>query len=151
MPRYFEDIDVGQTHDLGRVTVTEEEIVAFGEQWDPLPQHTDSVAAEESLPGELIASGYHTLCLSNQLAAERVRGDLARSIGLGIEDVRWPAPVTPGDEVRFRHEVVETRVSESDPSYGVVASRITAEVEEKGLVLEYHTTALIERRGDGSS
>lgn len=150
MPRYFEDVEVGEAVDLGSVIVTEEEIVAFGEQWDPLPQHTDPVAAVESLPGQLLASGLHTICLSNRLVAEQVRADMAGSVGLGFQDVRWPAPVTPGDEVAFRHEVVDRRHSESDPSFGVLTTRITGEVEGKGLVLEYDTAALVERRGDGA-
>jgi len=147
MDRYFEDLEVGETDDLGSETLTEAAIIEFGELWDPLPQHTDREGAADSLPGTLIASGLHTLCVANRLATGAVREELAGSIGLGFSDVRWPASVEPGDEVAFRHEVVGKRPSESDPAFGVVTTRLTGEVEGKGLVLEYDTVALVRRRG----
>lgn len=57
MTLHFEDIDVGLTRDCGSLTVTEAEIVAFGERYDPQPFHADPEAAEDSAFGGLVASG----------------------------------------------------------------------------------------------
>lgn len=54
---HFEDIDVGLTRDCGSLTVTEAEIVAFGERYDPQPFHADPEAVEDSAFGGLVASG----------------------------------------------------------------------------------------------
>ena len=53
---FFEDFEPGSVHELGRRTVTEEEIVAFARQFDPQLFHLDPEAARESVFGGLIAS-----------------------------------------------------------------------------------------------
>jgi len=151
MPRYFEDLSVGTVRDLGSVTLSAEEIVAFAEQWDPLPQHVDESRAGGTPSGELVASGLHTICLSNRLATDGYRRDLAGVVGLGFSNLQFPAPVRPGDELRFYHEVVETRPSESNPSVGVVRTRIHGENAEGVRVLEYDVSTLVSRRPDGGA
>lgn len=148
MTRYYEDLEVGTVRDLGSVTVPEGSIVAFGERWDPLDQHTDAGAATDSLAGGLVASGLHTVCLSNRLAVEGFREAFAGVVGLGFDDLRFPAPVRPGDTVSFSHEVTDARPSASDAEVGVVTTRITGETETAGLVVGYTVTMLVERQGD---
>lgn len=76
MPLYFENLEIGDTFEAGEYTVTKEEIVEFAEQFDPQPFHTDEEAARDSMFGELIASGLHTLCLSVRLFITGIiRGD----------------------------------------------------------------------------
>lgn len=123
MPLYFEDIEVGTTYEVGRYTVTKDEIISFAEQFDPQPFHTDEEAAKESMFGELVASGLHTLCLCVRLfVTEFVNGEtaLANMGGLGMDDLRWHAPVTPGDTLSLELEVVETTPSESHDDRGYV-------------------------------
>ncbi|MFC5135939.1 MULTISPECIES: MaoC family dehydratase [Haloferacaceae] len=157
---YFEDVEPGTVIDCGSTTVTESEVIEFAERFDPLPMHTDPDAAAEGRFGGLVASGYHTLSLSVRLLVEAVRRDRAVIAGLGIDDVRWHAPVRPGDEIGVVDEVLDTRPSESDPETGIIHESITVtnDADETVLTLENHE--LIERRerrdgrterGDGST
>jgi acyl dehydratase len=69
---WWEDFKVGDQAELGRHTFTEQDIVAFGRQFDPQPFHTDKVAAQESSFGGLIASGWHTCAVGMRLMVERL-------------------------------------------------------------------------------
>lgn len=55
--RYLEDFAEGSVHEFGPVTITEDEIVRFGKQFDPQLFHTDPERARKSVYGGLIASG----------------------------------------------------------------------------------------------
>ncbi|WP_255192143.1 MaoC family dehydratase [Natronobeatus ordinarius] len=126
MTRYFEDLAVGDTFEVGSYTVTKDEIVEFAEQFDPQPFHLDEAAAQESMFGELVASGLHTLCLSVRLfVTEFVTTDdgLANMGGLGMDDLRWHQPVTPGETLTLRIEVLEKSPSESRADRGYVDFR----------------------------
>jgi len=77
-----------------------EEIIAFGQKFDPQAFHTDPVAAQGTLFGRLVASGWHTAAVSMQLM---VLGEMALDggvIGQGMENLRWPRPVLPGERQR---------------------------------------------------
>lgn len=147
--RHLEDIEEHTIH-CGEVTVTADEIVEFAEQFDPLPIHTDPETAAESRYGEIIASGYHTLSLSVRLLVDAVRSRRAVVAGLGIDDVRWHAPVRPGDTLTVETTVLGTRPSESDPSAGIVHERITARKQDGTEVLTLENHELVERRDAGT-
>ncbi|WP_440763282.1 MaoC family dehydratase [Natronorubrum sp. DTA7] len=132
MTRYYEDLAVGDVYETGSYTVTKEEIVDFAEQFDPQPFHLDEEAAEESMFGELVASGLHTLCLSVRLfVTDFVQGEegVANMGGLGMDDLRWHEPVRPGDTLRVRAEVLETTPSESRSDRGYVDFGRTVHVD----------------------
>ena len=124
--QYFEDFRPGQTVELGSRTVTEEEIVAFGRQWDPQPFHTDAEAARDSVFGGLIASGWHTGAMWMRLYVDSLLGGSASQGSPGVEELRWLAPVRPGDTLTGRLEVLEAVPSERRPDRGTV--RIRAEM-----------------------
>ena len=46
-------------------------------------------------------------------------------IGAGVEEVRWPRPVRPGDRLRVESEVLEVRPSRSRPEQGLAKIRTT--------------------------
>lgn len=93
---YAEDLSPGIEFAFSHWTVTEEEIVAFGRQWDPLPMHSDPVAARDSPFGGLIASGLHTAAIYQRLAVEAWWSNLAVVAGRGFEQLRLWRPVPPG-------------------------------------------------------
>jgi len=104
---YFEDLKLGDIFKSAEHTVTAEEIIAFGRQYDPQPFHTDTEAARSTLFGRLVASGWHTAAVSMGLM---VRGEMRLDggvIGQGVEGLRWPRPVLPGDRLRVVMEVAE--------------------------------------------
>ncbi|MFB6309976.1 MAG: MaoC/PaaZ C-terminal domain-containing protein [Salinirussus sp.] len=120
MAIYFEDLEPGQTWRVGGETVTQSEIIAFAEQYDPQPFHVDPAAAAESMFGELVASGLHTMCLAGrQFIVEFVQGMEFKNMGgLGMDDLRWHEPLRPGDTLELEIEVRDTEPSESHTDRG---------------------------------
>lgn len=104
---YVEDLSVGQTWDAGRVTFTEEDIVAFAEEFDPQPFHVDPEAAGNHFDG-VIASGWHTAAACMRPFVTAVLADVAVVAAVGIDDLRWHKPVHPGDTLSVTASVVDT-------------------------------------------
>ena len=117
---YFEDLTGGTVFELGQVTVTEAEIIEFATQFDPQPFHIDPVAAKESSFGGLIASGWHTGSLWMRLYADALLHDADSRGSPGMEEVRWRAPVRPGDTLTGTTTVVDSQPSATDPTRGTV-------------------------------
>ena len=122
--RYFEDYVPGSTEEFGSVKVTEQEIVEFATRYDPQPFHVDAAAAAESPFGGLIASGWHTASMMMRLLADNYLSPVSSVGSPGIDELRWPKPVRPGDELRLRVTVVEARPSKSKPDRGLLRTRI---------------------------
>ena len=137
--RYFEDFAVGQVVELGSRTVTEEEIVAFAREFDPQPFHVDPEAARESVFGGLIASGWHTGAVWMRLYVDSLLGGTASMGSPGIEELRWLAPVRPGDTLTGRLTVLETTPSAKRPDRGTV--RIRGELENQDGVVVLRMTS----------
>ena len=121
--RYFEDFKPGQVVELGSHVVSEEEILAFARQWDPQPFHVDPEAAKASVFGGLIASGWHTGAMWMRLYVDSVLDGVASMGSPGIEELRWLAPVRPGDTLHGRLTVLETTPSERRPDRGTIRIR----------------------------
>lgn len=145
MTRYFEDIEVGLTRDCGSLSVTESEIVEFGERYDPQPFHTDPEAAGESMYGGLIASGWQTCALTARLLVKNYLNDVASAGGRGIDDLRWRRPVRPGDTLSVRAEVVAKRPA-WDPAVGETDVSVTTTNGDGEPVLSMVAIGLTERR-----
>jgi acyl dehydratase len=134
-PTFFEDYAPGRTRDCGSVSVDEAEIISFARQFDPQPFHVDPVAAAEGPFGGLIASGWHTaglvmrLIVDNYVSAESGLGSV------GLDELRWPNPVRPGDTLRVRVTVLEARRSQSKPDRGILKTLIEAENENGQTVM----------------
>jgi acyl dehydratase len=121
--RYFEDFNVGEVALSAPYTITREEILDFARKFDPQPFHTDEAAAERSMYGGLIASGWHTCAIAMRLICDLYITD-SHSLGSpGVDDVRWTKPVRPGDTLRLRWTVLESKPSRSRPEMGAVQSR----------------------------
>jgi acyl dehydratase len=154
---FFEDIRVGDVLGTGRYTFTTENIKSFACRFDPQPFHIDEAAGQESHFGALAASGWQTatvwmrLMLDQRRAAEeaaRARGERVAQMGpaLGLRDLRWLKPVYVGDTLDYRGEIVEMRVSNSRPGFGLVTIRTTATNQHGEPVLSFMSTTFVERR-----
>jgi acyl dehydratase len=122
---YLEDLAAGQTFRSGRLTVDEAQIKGFAAAFDPQPFHLDSAAARESLFGELIASGWHTAALTMRLLVGSEFKPAGGLIGAGVEELRWPKPVRPGDELHLVSEILQVRASKSRPERGLIRLKTT--------------------------
>lgn len=123
---YFEDFAVGDTLELGSVTVSEDEIIEFARAYDPQPFHVDANAAAHSIFGGLIASGWHTCALTMRLMVDGLLSKAASLGSPGVDQIRWQRPVRPGDILTARATVLEVRPSQSRPDRG--SMRIRTEV-----------------------
>jgi acyl dehydratase len=151
MPRYaFEDFTSGTSRMLGSVTVSKDDIIAFAREYDPQPFHLDEIAAKDSFIGTLVASGWHTCSLNMRLFAD---GMLLDSTGLGapgIEEVKWLKPVRPGDTLRSRLTVLETRASKSRPAVGLVHGLFELLNQADEIVMTQTNWVMFARRDAGS-
>ncbi|KAA2316059.1 MaoC family dehydratase [Pseudooceanicola sediminis] len=121
---YLEDMAAGQTYaSSGRVKVTQDAIVAFAETFDPQPFHTDAVAAKETFFQGLAASGWHTAALTMQLTVASDFRPAGGIIGAGFDELRWPRPVRPGDELHLEMEILEVRELRTRPGLGMIKVR----------------------------
>ncbi|HWG60363.1 MAG TPA: MaoC family dehydratase [Streptosporangiaceae bacterium] len=118
--RYFEDYTPGAVYEYGYLTVTEEEIVGFAEQFDRQPIHTDRAFAEAGPFGGLIASGWHSAALLMRLFADHYLSRVASLASPGVDELRWAVPLRPGDSVRLRTTITHARPSRSKPDRGMV-------------------------------
>ncbi|NUB92595.1 MaoC family dehydratase [Haloterrigena sp. SYSU A121-1] len=144
--QYYEDVEIGDTREFGEYTVTKEEILEFAERYDPQPFHTDEEAAEESAFGELVASGWHTASICMRLLVDGSIQDQASMGARGVDELRWNRPVRPGDTLSVRTEVVDKRVSESDPKRGYVDSRLEGINQHDEVVISWVGLGMVERR-----
>jgi len=143
---YFEDLKLGEKFNTPEHTVTAEEIIAFGRQFDPQPFHTDAEAAKPTLFGRLVASGWHTAALSMGLM---VRGEMRLDggvIGQGVDGLRWPRPVLPGDTLRVVMEITELNPEPSRTGRGKIKLHCRTLNQEGRVVQEMTANLLIGRR-----
>jgi acyl dehydratase len=143
---YFEDFIVGSVVELGTVEVTESEIIEFAERFDPQPFHIDPVAAEESSFGGLIASGWHTCALYMRLLFDGLIHDSSSQGSPGMEDLRWLAPVRPGDRLTATYTIEEVAPSSSKPQRGTVTFRSEMTNQDDVVVLRMRGRGLYGRR-----
>ena len=122
--RYYEDLLIGEVRESSARTVTLEELVEFAKRYDPQYFHADPIAAQQSIFGELVASGIHSAALWRALDHE-ISGDIHWICGVAWEDVRWPNPVRAGDRLRARAEALAKRPSGKDPKRGIAEYRYT--------------------------
>jgi acyl dehydratase len=124
--RYFEDYATGTAQECGSVSVDEASIVAFAKEFDPQPFHVDPAAAASGPYHGLIASGWHTAALVMRLLVENYLSAAASLGSPGLDEIRWPYPVRPGDTLRARATVIEARRSLSKPDRGIIKTVVEA-------------------------
>ena len=124
--RYFEDYALGATNECGSVSVDQASILAFAKEFDPQPFHADPEAAAAGPFGGLIASGWHTAALVMRLLVDNYLSAEASLGSPGLDEIRWPYPVRPGDTLRVRATVVESRRSLSKPDRGIIKTMVEA-------------------------
>jgi acyl dehydratase len=146
---YLDDLRPGQTFRLGHRRVTREEIVDFATAWDPQPFHLDEAAAQASIYGQLIASGWHTACVFMRLFADGLLNRSAAIGSPGLDELRWLKPVYAGDSLDARVEILEVRPSRSRPDRGAARIRCVVSNQRGDEVLTMIATVMFLRRAAG--
>ena len=147
---YWEDMPVGSTRDLGTITPTADEIVAFATQFDPQPFHLDEEAAKQSVFGGLCASGWHTCSMAMRLMVTNFLVESSSQGSPGLENIKWLKPVFPGDTLRLQHTVVESRPMTKRLDVGLVRT-VWAMFNQRGeQVLHMEGYGMFRRRTPGA-
>jgi acyl dehydratase len=146
---YLEDFSVGQIFRSASLRVTEPDIKAFAEKFDPQPFHLDNEAAKATMFGGLAASGWHTAAVTMRLLVDGGAPIAGGIIGAGMDELRWPRPVRPGDELTVESEVLEIRPSRSRPTQGMVKMRTTT-LNQNGEPVQIFVGNLVVPRRDAA-
>jgi acyl dehydratase len=143
---YLEDLHVGDRFGSDAIAVTEESIIAFAREFDPQAFHLDEAAAEESIFKGLTASGWHTAAMSMKLFVTGEFRLAGGSVGLGVDELRWPRPVRPGDILRLETEIIDVRASKSKPDRGIIRIRNVTTNQQGEVVQSFLAFVMVRRR-----
>jgi acyl dehydratase len=143
--RAFEDFPIGTRLESVTLEVTERSIVEFARQFDPQLFHLSVDTAKGTLFGGLAASGWHTAAVSMRLFVDtmNVEGGI---IGMGVDELRWPNPVRPGDRLRLEIEITDARFSKSRPGFGIIRIRNVTTNQRGEIVQSFAASAMLPAR-----
>jgi acyl dehydratase len=145
---YFEDLKAGDRFKSATYQVSEEQLISFAREFDPQPFHLDAAVADQTMFKGLIASGWHTAAITMRLFVQTLNF-AEGAIGLGVDELRWPNAVRPGDGLQVETEIIDLRVSRSKPNHGVVRLRNVTVNQHGEVVQTMSASALVLRRGHG--
>jgi acyl dehydratase len=143
--RYFEDLKRGDRFKSDNYAVTEEQIISFAREFDPQPFHLDMQIARNTIFKDLIASGWHTAAITMRLFVQTLNF-AEGAIGLGVDELRWPQAVKPGDVLQVETEIIDVRASRSKLDYGIVGIRNVTTNQRGEIVQTMTASALVLRR-----
>ena len=138
----FAELEVGRQIEAGPYAVTADEILHFATRYDPQWFHTNPDAAAEGPFEGLIASGWHSCGIAMRLAVDHILAGSESYASPGISNLRWPAPVRPGDNLTLRVTVLEQRRSESRPDMGIIRWRWQLHNQDAVEVLDLEATSM---------
>lgn len=145
-PLFFEDFEVGQVYETGTQTLSEQEIIEYGEKYAPLPYHTDVEAAKNTSFGTLIAAGYQTTSVTFGLFARTGALSLSGMGSPGVDKLRWKRPVKPGDTLRVEANIVEVSPAEKEGGRDAVRIRYDTFNQNDELVMNLTSLHFVRRR-----
>ena len=144
---YFDDLKIGDRFKSGPLTVTEREVIEFAHKFDPQMFHLSRNRAERTIFKGLIASGWHTAAISMRLFV-RTLNFAEGAIGLGVDELRWPNAVRPGDVLMVETEILELRSSRSRPGHGIIRFRNVTTNQRGEVVQTMLASAMVPRRSE---
>ena len=142
---YFDDLKVGDRFKSEPLEVTEKQVIEFAHKFDPQMFHLDRKSAERTIFKGLIASGWHTAAMTMRLFVKTMTF-AEGAIGLGVDELRWPNAVRPGDVLRVETEIVDLRPSRSKPNYGIIRLRNVTTNQRGEVVQRMLASAMVQRR-----
>ncbi len=143
----FAEFHVGQRIEAGPYTLSEDEVLQFARAWDPQWFHTDPAAAAAGRFGGLIASGWQTCGIAMRLAVDAALQGSESFASPGVEHIRWPHPVRPGDTLRLVATVTGVRRSRQRSALGILSWRWQLYNAADREVLDLLATSLFDLSG----
>lgn len=139
---FYEDFNVGDFVETRTYLVQLDEALAFARAYDPQPFHLDAQAAKASFFKQLVISGWQTTAITMRLLVDSRGPDAAPLVGMGVDELRWTAPVVPGDTLRVRSEVIEKSPWPGGKPRGIVRFR-NETINQNDLVVLTHVANTI--------
>jgi len=143
--RHFEDFKAGDRFQSEPFALTEKQIIEFAREFDPQLFHLDPTAAKRTIFQGLVASGWHTAAITMRLFVQTLNF-AEGAVGLGVDELRWPNPVRPGDALRVETEIVDLRPSKSKPDRGIVRIRNVTTNQHGEIVQTMFASALVPKK-----
>src|SRR6266699_2452733 len=143
--QYFDDLKVGNRFKSEPLNVTEKHLIEFAHKFDPQMFHLSRKRAERTIFKGLIASGWHTAAMTMRLFVQTLNF-AEGAIGLGVDELRWPNAVRPGDVLKVETEIVDVRGSKSKPNYGIIRIRNVTTNQRGEIVQTMFANAMVPRR-----
>ena len=145
--RYFEEFEVGHIyeHRPGK-TITEADNHFFTLlTMNTHPVHFDAEYAKHTEFGKNLVVSPYTLALLIGMSVTDVSQKAIAN--LGMDEVKFTAPVFAGDTLYGESEVIGKRESKSRPGQGIVTVRTTGKNQRDEVVCTFVRSALIPARG----
>lgn len=147
--KYFEELQIGETHITHRRTVTEADIVNFGcVSGDHFYAHFDEIAAKDSFFGKRVAHGYFVISAAAGMFVDPSPGPVIANYGL--ENLRFTEPVGIGDTIQahltVKQKIKKDKRSEEETATGGVRWAVEVRNQKAVAVAVYDIMTLVERR-----
>ena len=147
---FYEDLSVGRKYKskVGR-TVTDVDNTWFtllSMDRNPIHFNLDYVQKNysgEPFNGRLVFNGIATLAIANGLTNEYTS---AKGFILSIDEVKYKKPVFAGDTIYAEVEVVERRLSNSKPAFGIVKTVTRGYNQHGDEIIEFYKTFMVPRK-----
>jgi acyl dehydratase len=149
MARYLDEFVIGDTFESDPYAISREESLAFAKAYDPQPFHLDEEAAARSMFRGLVSSGWHTAAVTMRLIVESGVLKETGIIGTGIDELRWLAPVKPGDALHVRGEIVEKSPWPGSASRGTLRVKLATINGEGVVVMTQFANLIVPQRPAG--
>jgi acyl dehydratase len=149
MARYLDEFIIGDTFESAPYAISREESLAFAKAYDPQPFHLDDEAAARSMFRSLAASGWHTAAITMRLIVDSGVLKETGIIGTGIDELRWLAPVKPGDTLRVRGEIVEKAPWPGSSSRGTLRVKLATINGNGDVVMTQFANLIVPQRPAG--
>lgn len=140
----FAEFTPGLVLEAGPSRIDEAAILAFAREHDPQWFHADPVASAKGRYGGVIASGWQTCVIAMRLVVDNFLTGSESFASPGLDHVKWPHPVRPGDSLRFRADVLEVRTARSRPTLGILRWRWRLTNQHGIEVLDLEATSLFD-------
>jgi acyl dehydratase len=140
----FAQFYAGQIIEEGPYVLSEEELLSFAKAYDPQWFHVQPDTAAGGPFKGLIASGWQSCGIAMNLMVKAALHDSESFASPGLNYLKWLAPVRAGDSLSVKATVLETRVSSSKPTLGVLRWRWQLFNQDKVEVLDLEATSLFD-------
>jgi len=144
---FLEDYEVGDVfrHWPGKTITAAEDHLFCLLTLASSPLHVDAHFAEREMDqGRNIVVGSYTYALLLGMSVPDISGRAIAS--LGIEDLRYLAPLYHGDTLYGQTEILQVRPSQSRPEAGIVRVRTTGTNQDEVAVCVFTRAVLLPRR-----